>query len=234
MITLAIECSTEFGSVAVVSSEKILSHSSWKRSRSHGEVVSQNIIWALNKAKTKLEDIDFISVNRGPGSFTGLRVGLSAAKTLSYSNEKPIWAPNSFRILVEALPPQKHPVLCLMNAYSQLAFLSEYAYTNESWKETISPQLVSVANLKPYLTSQKIVIGDLYSMLDDELKKNIEENIIFLSEEFDHPKASTLGKFSLRDFDPKQTNGWNDLDALYIRPSAAEEKLQKGLLKPVT
>ena len=90
MKILAISCSTNFGSIAVGENQKILEKIEWERAQSHGELVTPYLQEITEKVGWDFSEIDLIAVDKGPGSFTGVRVAINSVKALAYSFETPI------------------------------------------------------------------------------------------------------------------------------------------------
>src|ERR1700744_5328127 len=103
MILLSVDTSGATGSLALVqmsgtsvdSSEQV----AWTKKAMHSEVATVELQNLLKKTKVELRDLTHLVVNVGPGSFTGLRVGLSLAKTLAYTLSLPVCSLNSLEVL---------------------------------------------------------------------------------------------------------------------------------------
>jgi tRNA threonylcarbamoyladenosine biosynthesis protein TsaB len=89
-LILYIETATDICSVAISKGEKCLSLVESGPERSHATLLSRFIREASEQAGISLQDLDGIAVSRGPGSYTGLRIGVSTAKGLAYALEKPL------------------------------------------------------------------------------------------------------------------------------------------------
>lgn len=87
---LCIETATERCSVAVVSSDKVLAVAENNEGNKHASHLTLLIEEALQQAGVSLQQLDAIAVSKGPGSYTGLRVGVSTAKGLCYAMNKPL------------------------------------------------------------------------------------------------------------------------------------------------
>ncbi len=90
MIILGIDTATRFNSVAVVEAGAILAEISADEGLTHSSRLARNVELVLKNAKTPLQNLSGIAISKGPGSFTGLRVGVSFAKGLAFSSGLPI------------------------------------------------------------------------------------------------------------------------------------------------
>jgi tRNA threonylcarbamoyladenosine biosynthesis protein TsaB len=98
-ILLLIETSTDVCSVAISSGEEILASRVLKEPRSHARVVAPMVSDLLSERGIDMAEVDGVVVSKGPGSYTGLRVGVSLAKGLCYGASKPLIAVCSLELL---------------------------------------------------------------------------------------------------------------------------------------
>src|SRR5712671_17399 len=108
MITLALDTSAAVGSVALLRDDKPLAEESFRRDRGP-HTSDQHLFSAIERVlaaqKLSARDVELIAVGIGPGSFTGIRVGIAAAKGLALPQSRPIQAASSFDALaLTALP----------------------------------------------------------------------------------------------------------------------------------
>ena len=96
---LNIETSTEVCSVALTSEGQVLDHSENYEGQTHATLLSQYVQQALQYARTRELPIDAIAVSIGPGSYTGLRIGLSEAKGLAFGLNVPLIGVNTLQLL---------------------------------------------------------------------------------------------------------------------------------------
>ena len=96
---LNIETSTEVCSVALTSEGQVLDHSENYEGQTHATMLSQYVQQALQYARTRELPIDAIAVSIGPGSYTGLRIGLSEAKGLAFGLNVPLIGVNTLKLL---------------------------------------------------------------------------------------------------------------------------------------
>jgi tRNA threonylcarbamoyladenosine biosynthesis protein TsaB len=89
-LVLHIETATDICSVAISKGDRILALVESGPERSHATLLNRFIREAAEKARVELNELDGIAVSKGPGSYTGLRIGVSTAKGLAYALEKPL------------------------------------------------------------------------------------------------------------------------------------------------
>lgn len=121
-LILYIETATDICSVAVSEGEKLLALVESGQERSHATLLSRFMREAMKKAGLDLNQVDAIAVSKGPGSYTGLRIGVSTAKGLAYALEKPLLSCGT--ILSMAHAAIKHPeIQNLISTYGDTLLL---------------------------------------------------------------------------------------------------------------
>lgn len=99
---LNIDTATEFAQVSIASNEKVLQTKGNTSQKDHASFLHSSIKQMLSDYSFKIQDIDAVAVTAGPGSYTGLRVGLSSAKGLCYALHKPLITINTLEVLAVA------------------------------------------------------------------------------------------------------------------------------------
>ena len=96
---LCIDTTSEFCSVSLFINQNLIENNNSKIERSHSKLLIKLIDDTLNNNKLKIADIDIFSISKGPGSYTGLRIGLSSIKGFCYALNKPLVSINTLKIL---------------------------------------------------------------------------------------------------------------------------------------
>jgi len=102
-LILSIETATPACSVALHQNGILLSLAELHIENAHSEQLTMLIEQVMQRAKRKLEELDAVAVSKGPGSYTGLRIGVSTAKGLCFALDKPLLAINTLEAMVEQL-----------------------------------------------------------------------------------------------------------------------------------
>lgn len=237
MLTLALDTSTNQGGVAILNGPTVLSSRIWTRTKSHTEMLTPTLETCFREAGIRARDLQRIAVGKGPGSFTGIRIAINCARTLSYALKIPVFAFDSMEILSAGAhnlidSSQSVRLLALLNAYKNLFYLSLYESEYGSWRRTHGPDALSLGEITLLVDSPVVCVGDGYAELNassplvqSELLKNLRRDTSLS----DFPSPEVLGR--MPDTGGGKPLVWNEVQALYIRASEAEEKLRERLQK---
>lgn len=232
---LCVDTSSKSGSLAlldIVDDKKtvFISEVSWEKAKSHSENITTNCMELLASAKRQLQDIKAIAVTVGPGSFTGIRVGLNFVRSLSYALQIPIYSFDSLAPLAFPFKDQSLPIVAMTNAHKNMIYAS--AYTSSPFSEIFAPCALTIEQLSlQLLNNSYLCVGDAYSIYENgfptELKRKLEPQ-----KKNSCSVAQTLGQMWQEFKQQTSPLTWNQALPLYIRSSEAEEKLWSGLLRP--
>ena len=253
MIVLALDTSTSQGGVALVDDTlTVRARAVWQRVKSHSEFLTPTIEGVLREAQLTLKDVDALAVGHGPGSFTGIRIAVSAVKGLAYALQKPVYAFDTLEILAHGVSDHSRPVLSLVNAHKNLLFANVYdwrAYPLDDWRaqaladwqpsaaddwEARSGRWVprhkiealSLEAIARLVQEPILCVGDGYLEYEDHFRLELRKSLIRDAAFADEPSPETLGRMALTLGNHNQALEWNSLQALYIRASGAEESLE--------
>ena len=221
MNILGIETSTRAASVAVVSEEKVLAEVIQESSSPHSETLQVQIEEVLKNSGVE-NKIDAVAVSIGPGSFTGLRIGLAAAKVLAYAwNIKIIGVP-TLQGLAYNFPINSVNVLPMIDAQKKRAYVQHF-------KNCLPQNEIEVQPIEDIIISARKISGEVFLCGDilHKIKVALPENVKIAPINFRMPRASNValcGK-NLLEFG-KEDNLMN-LEPLYVRRSEAEVLWEK-------
>lgn len=225
MLTLAFDTSSSKGGVAVLDDSKILSRLVWEREGSHGELLTPAIEQALRDAQAKAEDLQLIALGHGPGSFTGVRIAVNAARALAYANKTPLMAFDTTEILAAGVGQHDLPVLALINAQKNLLFSSTFSWQNSSWKRTAPLETIGFEDLISRIKQPHLCIGDGYLEFAGLIPAEAKNLFVRPEDVSDFPLPEVIGRLAFEGHARHPQIGWQELQALYIRASGAEETL---------
>ena len=225
MALLAFDTSSDRGSVAIADGPKILSEKTWDREGSHGELLTPAIEFCLREAGLEAKKLDALAIGRGPGSFTGVRVAVNAARALGFALGLPVHAFDSSEILLAQARRPDLPVAILINAYKNLLFASTFAVAECGSRRKVLPlDAYELSKISPGLAVPHVAIGDGFAVYESAMSPGMRSMCLRDPKIDDFPSAVTIAGLAR---DPKLSRPmvWKDIQALYIRASGAEENL---------
>ncbi len=161
MKILAIETSTLLGGVALIDdAARLIVEITLNVSSTHSEQLMSVIAHAIEKASLELQDIDVFAVSIGPGSFTGLRIGVSTVKGLSFATGRPIVAVPTLEALAWHFPSCRHPVCAMLDARKKEVFAALFLWDGEGFGRVVPETSVAVERLPEVIGSRSETRGE--------------------------------------------------------------------------
>jgi tRNA threonylcarbamoyladenosine biosynthesis protein TsaB len=127
MVVLAVETSSRVGSVALWADGRTLAERATSQALRHGARLFVELREVHEAAGLRPADVGLIAVSQGPGSYTGLRIGLTAARTAAYVLDKPLLGVPSLDVIAENAPPEWEHVAAVLDAKRGEAYAALYA-----------------------------------------------------------------------------------------------------------
>lgn len=229
MKLLAFDTSTGKGGVAVLQDDRVLSQKVWDRDVSHGELLTPALQDCLAEANLNSKDLDALAIGNGPGSFTGVRITVNAAKALGYALNKPVFVYDTAEILAAGVERNDLPLVVGLNAHKNLLFTALYSATSTGWTKTRNLAVTTVDEFEKLITTPHICVGDGFDEFETQISPRLKSNLVRDPGLSDEPIPEILAKLALRNHKAHPPLVWKDVQALYIRASGAEEKLSEKL-----
>lgn len=228
MLVLAIDTSTKIGTVALYdSSEGIIGEINLNVKQNHSDTIMVVIDTLFKLSKKDIKDIDKIAVSTGPGSFTGIRIGVAVAKGLAYSLRKPIVGINELDILAELSGKRDGEIISMLDARKERVFYAVYKYSDLKLvreSEYLDGEIRDIANNS---LDEVLFLGDGAEVNKTLITELMGERAIFNLKSNNIPRASILAELSLG----KEDNLFT-LEPFYVNKTQAErEKENQEKLK---
>ena len=143
--SLAIETSSRLGSVALAENGNTLAQDTFPHGLQHAARIIPAIDTLCRQLQWTATDLREIYISAGPGSFTGLRIGITLAKTLALATGAALVAVPSVRVLVENAPPEAKNAIIVLDAKRDQIFTASFTRTPDGWTELEPAQLSTLA-----------------------------------------------------------------------------------------
>jgi len=217
---LAIETSSATISVSVADGEMLVCRQLAPQQQS-GRALAPGIRDLLEETGWPLGSVQLVAVSVGPGSFTGLRVGVTTAKTLAYAVGAELIGVSSLETIASQIPSEHRQLVGLVNAYRGQVFSARYRRETDGRLTTVAQLAVLDDDAwLASLTARETVSGDGLVRLAGRLPSEVT----LADPRFWTPTAGTVAKLARARYDERGSDDLWGMAPLYVRRSAAEEK----------
>lgn len=220
MKILAIETTGRTGSVALLQARDFVAEQKLPAHTRSGQSLAACIQQLLNGHGWTPQQVDLVAVARGPGSFTGLRVGIVTAKTFAYAVDAAVVGVGSLAALAVAAGGTT-PVWCVMDAQRGEFLAAQFSLKEELPKEIKPTQIWKLDDWLEQLQSGDRIVSPILEKFADRLPDHVET----VAEERWMPWAHAVGQLALVQFGAGARDDLWQFVPDYYRLSAAEEKL---------
>ena len=221
MRILAIESSGITASAAVLDAGDLLVEELLEPGQRSAQGLAPAIARALAAVGWKAADVELVAVTRGPGSFTGLRVGVTTAKALAYASGASVLGVNTLEAIATGMPDDCDQVSVVIDAQRKQSFLAEFARGPDGFfRCTRETTIVDDQEWLSRLAPGQFVTGPGLEKLQGQLPAGM----IVAERQHWAPQAAAVGHLAGRLFAAGKGDDMFELVPDYFRPTAAEEK----------
>lgn len=223
VILLGIDTSTSCGSIALVDEQRVLAEWNLTHAKTHCERLLPGLARVLEAADTPLARVDLIAVAVGPGSFTGLRIGLATAKALALGTGKPMVGIPTLDVLAENIAASPLVVCPTLDARKGEVFAALYRKPCPGSSERMSPYLsLTPEHLVEEIQEPALLLGDGALLYRERLQNRARHPLLLAPLECHAPRASVLCRLGMHKYRTEGATDPAEIRALYVRPSDAE------------
>lgn len=236
MIILALDTTAVTATVALLDDENVLGVSSIHNKLTHSEKLLPMIDELLKNSGYTIDDVELIGVSKGPGSFTGVRIGIATVKGIAFATGASIVGVSSLECLAENFryshsePFSQVIISASMDARRDELYNALFSYDGNEIKRITSDRAISCEELYEELktTESKILInGDGAEKTFDFLKSHGKYNIALAPQIILRQNAVSVGRVAYRNYLCGLTDSVNEIAPLYLRTSQAERMNNK-------
>ena len=230
MLILAFETSAKAASVAIHDGQKLLAESYQNTGLTHSQTLMVMAEDALKQCGKCAQDVTAVAVAEGPGSFTGVRIGVAAAKGFAWGRELPCYGISTLEAMAESLGVYQGYVCPVMDArraqvYNALFYVNCGEITRVTPDRAIA--LSELGEELKKLTEPVFLVGDGSNLCYNTLSKEVPE-LVLPPEHRLHQRAVGVALLAARQAAEGIAPGGADLTPNYLRLSQAErEKLER-------
>ncbi|MFN2366826.1 MAG: tRNA (adenosine(37)-N6)-threonylcarbamoyltransferase complex dimerization subunit type 1 TsaB [Desulfurivibrionaceae bacterium] len=223
-LILAIETATMCGSVALMSGNRCLAEYSVDTATTHSRRLIRQVDRVRRETGLDWPRIDGIAISLGPGSFTGLRIGLSTAKGLAMAAERPLLGvPTLDGLARQLMGPPDSRICALLDARKKEVYAAFYRCDNHGIPRKTGADLVlKPEKLAGLIDQPTVLVGDGGLAYRDLFRETLGDSAIFAPPRTFFPRAVTIGLLASEMFTANHFVDPAEVVPIYVRPSEAE------------
>lgn len=225
MNILAIDTAGPYLSVAIAKDEKLIAQYKSKSEQSHSDMLAPAVEKLLKKAKLRPKNIDLYAVSIGPGSFTGLRIGVAFIKGMNLFANKPVVCVPTLDAMVFCINAE---VVCpVVDAKRQNVYTTIYKKGKRVLKYSVIPIVEVLEKLKS--APSIVFVGDGIDVYKQEIVKALGKKTVFADKKHWHTTADIIAKIGFRMYN--QNKGvivdLSQLTPMYLYPRDIQCRAQR-------
>lgn len=215
-LLLAIDTATQYAGLALFDGDVIQSEVYWRSQRNHSVELMPTMVRMLERHGLGPQDLSAVAVSIGPGSFTGLRIGLSAAKGLALAQELPIFGISTLDALAFQHQDQRRPVWAVIQAGRGRLCVAKYERRRGQWRRRGEFDLTTLDGLAKRLTARALVCGELTRREIIHISERIEADVLFAKPSQSMRRPSSLAELGWQRFGRGQRDDLATLSPIYL------------------
>lgn len=178
---LAIDTATQYASLALYHQNGVLAEESWFSGRNHTVEVMPRLARMLAQASLKVADLTALAVSLGPGSFTGVRISLAAAKGLALPHKLPVIGVSTLEIAAYPWQSQSLPIWVVLQAGRGRIIAACYGQGEENWQFLVEPHLTTTEILAGQINQPAVCTGELDAQAAQILQRGSDHKALIAS-----------------------------------------------------
>jgi tRNA threonylcarbamoyladenosine biosynthesis protein TsaB len=232
MKILALDSSAMVAAVAVMEDEKLLGEYMLNHKKTHSQTLMPMVKQILGDLEMAPEDIDVFAASTGPGSFTGLRIGVTSIKAMAYALNKPVVSVPTLDAIAYNIPMSSYTVCPMMDARNSQVYTALYDWKEDSLERITEYMGIPVAQLVKIIkeAGKKVVfVGDAVQLHEGFLKNELGDDCGFAPGSLRLQRASSVAHIAYLKAVKGELENSFDMVPFYLRKSQAEREYEKKL-----
>lgn len=223
MRILGIDTSTKYAGVAVLEEGILLAQSVMQFMASHSEKLLPEIAHILEIMNIPIETIDYYAITVGPGSFTGLRVGISTIKGLCFVTQKKVVPVSTLEVIAWQFPYCEYQICPMLDARKKEVFTALFKWENNKIQRIKEDSALGIDSVLEWIKEKTVFVGSGSEIYKEKITEKLGNNAIFLPSVYSVPHPEIVAYIGLQRIN--EAINAKDLKPEYLRKSEAEIKM---------
>lgn len=227
MKVLGIDTSSDVATVALIDDDKLIAEYTLNFKKTHSERLMPMIEEMLSACGCDVSEVDLFAVAVGPGSFTGLRIGIATAKGLAHATGKKVVPVGTLDALAFNLPMCEHLIVPIMDARRSQVYTGTYIWDEEGFREIEEPRAVSIDECLDDCGNflDVVFVGDGVPVHKEYIISKLGEHARFAPAGSNLQRAASVASLGLMKSDDAVS--CHKIVPYYIRKSQAEREYEE-------
>jgi tRNA threonylcarbamoyladenosine biosynthesis protein TsaB len=230
MKVLAVDTSSVVAAAAVMDNDTLLCEYILNDKKTHSQKLMPMIIGIMRNTGLTPQDIDVFAASTGPGSFTGLRIGITTVKSMAYAAQKPVVGIPSLDVLAFNTPLSERLVCPIMDARNNQVYTAVYEWKDGKQERITDYMGIHVNELADLLKEKNknvVFTGDGVYIHADYFYNQLGKSCMIAPGSHRLQRASTLASLAMERAAEGLLQKSEDLVPFYLRKSQAERALER-------
>ncbi len=226
MRVLGVDTSTMTAGVGMVDEGQVLVDLKFDVRVTYSEILMPAVDLVLKTVGLRIDELDGFAISIGPGSFTGLRIGLATMKGLCFASGKPLASVPSLDALASSSLYCRYPVAALLDAKKDQVYAAIYDTSEGELRRKSEYMAADIQNLARKISRKTLFVGPGARLYQKELTNLLREKVYFALDQQSEPSGASVARMGLDKLSAGRIEDVTDLEPLYVRMSEAELKFK--------
>lgn len=234
MRILSLDTSALVAAVAVTEDDRLLGEYMLNHRKTHSQQLIAMIRELLDSLELAPGDMDVFAASTGPGSFTGLRIGVTTIKAMAYATGKPVVSVPTLDAMAYNIPISSFTICPVMDARNNQVYTALYDWKDNAQKRITEYLGIPISELVKLIKdrSKKVIfVGDAAKMHEEYFKHELGDDCEIAPGNLQLQRASSVAHIAYLKAMDKDTESCFDMVPYYLRKSQAEREYEKKLCK---
>lgn len=225
MKILGIDTATDILGIAVTEDKTLIAEYRSNIRRAHAERLIPSIERLLSDLKIEPTDLDGISISIGPGSFTGLRIGLAAVKGLALAADLPVVSVSTLDVLASQAAFWNEQICPIIKAQGEESYTALYKYKGEELTRLTEYRLIQMSQLEILIKEKTLILSVGINEIESYITRGLEKKIKIAPREISHTSGFSV---ALLGYEKILKNEFENIDQLvpfYLKDFKAKKKI---------
>lgn len=229
MKILALDTSTNVATCAILEDDTIIGEYSCNKGKTHSQSLMPMIDTLLKRVGFKASDMDAFAASVGPGSFTGLRIGVTTAKAMAFAAEKPVMSVYTLDALAWNLPLSKAILCPVIDARNNQVFTALYKFVNgklDRLTDYLGIHINELADIIGPMDGEVVFLGDACRLHKDFFIEKLGERAAIAPPNAVSARAASVAVLAGKMFLEGKSGSSYEMVPFYLRKSQAEQAIK--------